>query len=100
MYRQLAENDFIKKMDAKGAVFMGWYRDKSSSDVEKYFARFDLTPGYYTGGQQPWADGNDTNTLVASAATVIDLRTGAIIYSSARQAADAAAIIKAIEAAK
>lgn len=100
MYRRLAENDFIKKMDGKGAVFMGWYNDKSSSDVEKYFARYGLTPGYYTGGPQPWGDMNDTNTRVASAASVIDLRTGALIYSSGRQAANAAAIIKAIEDAK
>lgn len=100
MYRRLAQNDFIKTIESKGAVFMGWYKDKTSDSVEKYFSKYGLTPGYYTGGQQPWADPSDDNTRVASSATVIDLRSGEIIYSSGRQAANASAIISAIDQAK
>lgn len=48
----------------------------------------------------PWGDMEDNNTRVASAATVIDLRSRKIIYSSARKAANTAQIIEAIDAAK
>lgn len=79
---------------------MGWYREKKSQEVEKYFAKYKLTPGYFTGAWQPWMDPEDTATRVAGAASVIDLRSGAIIYSSGTQACNAKAILDAIDKAK
>lgn len=100
MYRRLAQEDLIKKLEDRGAVFMGWYNNKTSDKVQAYFDRYGLGLGYFTGGPQPWGDMEDNNTRVASAATVIDLRSGKIIYSSARKAANTAQIIEAIDAAK
>lgn len=100
MYHGLAKANLIQELEKRDAVFMGWHKSKKSDKVASYFKKYGLTPGYFTGGQQPWANMNDDNTRVASAATVIDLRSGKIIYSSGRKAAHAASILNAIDMAK
>lgn len=99
MYRRLAQDGLIQKLEERQGVLLGWHRDKDTPQTQQYFNGYKLSPGYFSGGDHPW-EAEDVNTRVASGATVVDLRSGAIIYQSQRKAAQIGPIIEAIDAAK